>query len=273
MLSVRTNMTSLRAASMVGQTHQELSETLKKVSSGNRMSEIGVDSAGLGVSVNLQTRSNSYTIAARNINDGISIVQTAEQVIDSSTSLLQRMRSLAVQSASETLADSERVYIEEEYLELTDEIRRLGQSTNFNGIQLADATVPTIDVQVGIDADGNNQISLSMPNLRALFFAVNGETLATSAGALTALGTLDTQISTMSSSRSVLGASHNRLLSSLEVADRSQMGLSSAASRIVDIDYATELAQQSKLQIMQSAGMSALAQSRNISLATIDLLQ
>lgn len=266
-------MASLRASNVVGQTHNELSSTLKRVSSGSRMAKIGTDSAGLGVSVTLQTRSDSYSVAARNINDGISIVQTAEQVIDSSTSLLQRMRSLAVQSASETLADSERSYIEDEYVELTEEIRRLGQSTNFNGIQLADATVPTIGVQVGIDAGSNNQITLSMPNLRAVFFAVQGETLTSSSDALNAIDEFDTQIAALSSSRSVLGASHNRLLSSLEVANQAQLGLTSAASRIVDIDYATELAHQSKLQIMQSAGMSALAQSRNISSAAIDLLQ
>jgi flagellin len=266
-------MASLRASNVVGQTHQELNNTLRKVSSGNRMAVIGADSAGLGVSVNLETRSNSYSVAARNINDGVSIVQTAEQVVDSTTSLLQRMRSLAVQSASDTLADSERSYIQEEYVQLVEEIQRLGQSTNFNGIQLADATVPTIDVQVGIDAGSDNQITLSMPNLRAMFFAVQGEALTTSAEALNAIDEFDTQINVMSSNRSSLGASHNRLLSSLDIANQSQMGLTSAASRIVDVDYATELAHMSKLQIMQSAGMSALAQSRNISLASIDLLQ
>ena len=273
MLTVQTNMASVRASKVVGQTRRALDVSFRKVSSGSRLAKVGEDSAGLGVSENLETRSSSYRVAARNINDGISVVQTAEQAVEASTSLLMRMRELAVQSASETLADTERSYIEDEFDELTEEIRRLGQSTTFNGILLADATVPTIDVQVGIDSDSDSQITLSMPDLRSLFFAVSAETLATSGDAAAALDVFDDQLDTMNSSRAVLGADHNRLLASLEVAEQSRLGLTRAASAIADVDYATELAQLSKLQIMQSAGVSALAQTRNLSLAAIDLLR
>ncbi len=108
-----------------------------------------------------------------------------------------------------------------------------------------------------------------MPDLRTLFFAVGAESLATSGNAASAIDGLDT----MNSSRPVLGADHNRLLAFMEITDQSRLGLTRAASEIADVDYATEPAHLSKLQFMRSAGVSPLAQSRNLSLATIELLQ
>jgi flagellin len=273
MLSIRTNGVALQASGSLARTNRSLSNSLSKISSGKRTSEIGVDSAGLAVSVNLDTRSQSYTAAVRNINDGISVVQTAEQIMDTTTDLLQRMRELSVQSASETLADPERSFITDEFDVLRTELQRLGLESEFNGIKLADGTVPTVGVQVGIDSGADSQISLGMPNLRAVFFGVNSSSVSSAADARTTIDAVDTQLLAVNSDRATLGAGHNRLLSALNSAGTNQMALSSASSRIVDTDFATETAKLSKLQVMQSAGISALGQSRTLSRAVLELVR
>jgi len=273
MLSIRSNNAAMHSVGALSRTQRSLSQSLAKISSGMRTSELGVDSAGLGVAVNLESRSQSYTAAMRNINDGISVIQTAEQALASTTDVLQRMRELSVQSASETLADTERSFISDEFSALTEELRRLGQNTEFNGIKLADNTVPTIDVQVGIDADSDNQIALVMPNLRSVFFAVNSESVGTASDALDSIEALDGQLATVGGERARLGAGHNRLLSALNAAGSAQIALTSGSSQIMDVDYSTETANLSKLQIMQSAGVASLSESRSMSLVALELLR
>jgi flagellin len=139
-MSVRTNVASLMAAGNLASTNKSLSNVLGRISSGLRVNSAADDAAGLGVATNLETDAKSTTQAMRNANDGISMIQTAESASNEVVDILQRMRELAVQSSSATLDDDERSYISDEFDELSDEVARIANVTEFNGIELADGT-------------------------------------------------------------------------------------------------------------------------------------
>ena len=151
----------------------------------------------------------------RNANDGISIIQTAESATSEVTNILSRMRELAVQSSSETLADSERAYINEEFDQLNQELDRIASVTEFNGVALADGSTTTLSAQVGIDNATTSRISISLGDLRSTVLGVGTLDLSTSTGAQTALDSIDTALDTVSSQRATLGAVQNRIDSSL----------------------------------------------------------
>ena len=150
-LTVRTNLSAMNAANSLSNTQNSLSNTLGRISSGMRINSAADDAAGLGVATQLTTQADSMEQAMRNANDGISIIQTAEGATGEVTNILNRMRELAVQSSSETLADGERVYINEEFDQLNQEIGRIAEVTEFNGVQLSNSTTTSIQVQVGIE--------------------------------------------------------------------------------------------------------------------------
>jgi flagellin len=149
-MTVRTNIASMQAAGQLGRTQKNLSRTLGRISSGMRITQAADDAAGLGVATALETSVISTRQAMRNANDGISIIQTAESATNEVTDILQRMRELAIQSASDTLADEERSYIQDEFLQLRQEVERIAAVTEFNGVSLTDGSSSSIDVQVGI---------------------------------------------------------------------------------------------------------------------------
>ena len=161
-MTVRTNVASLMAQGSLGRTNKNLANSLARVSSGMRINKAADDAAGLGVATNLETSVSSTRVAMRNTNDGISIIQTAESASNEVTDILQRMRELAVQSASETLDDDERSYIQDEFLELSEEVERISAVTEFNGVALTNNTSTQIDVQVGIQNATTSRISIDL---------------------------------------------------------------------------------------------------------------
>lgn len=271
-MTVRTNVASLQATGKLNATQKALNKTLGHISSGLRITEAADDAAGLGVATNLETSIISVRQAMRNGNDAISIIQTAESGTNEVTDILQRMRELAIQSASETLADDERSYIQDEFLELQSEVARIANVTEFNGVQLADGSRTQVNVQIGINNDANSQISITLGDLTTNGLGISAINLDTSANALAALDVLDTALSSVNSSRSLLGAAQNRIESALNNAQIYVEALSSAESQIRDADFAVETSELTKLQIMQQAGVAALAQAKNINQSVISLL-
>ena len=271
-MSVRTNVSALMGAGQLSRTNKGLANSLSRISSGFRVNKAADDAAGLGVATNLETQIGSTRTAMRNINDGISIIQTAEGASNEVTDILQRMRELAVQSSSGTLGNTERSFIQDEFVQLRSEVSRIAQVTEFNGITLNNNTTSSINVQVGINSDGNSQIQITLGALTTNALGISGILLDTAANALSALSVLDTAIGTVNSNRSVYGAAQNRLESALNNAGVQVEALSSANSQIIDTDFATETANLTKLQIMQQAGVAALAQAKNINQSVVSLL-
>ena len=271
-LSVRTNIAAMMASGSLNRTQKGLTNSLSKISSGMRINTAADDAAGLGVSTNLETAIISQRQGMRNANDGLSVIQTAEGATNEVSDMLQRMRELAVQSASETLADDERSYIQDEFLQLRSEIARIAAVTEFNGIELSNGGTTQINVQVGIDNDANSQITIELVDLTTNALGISALDLSSSTNALTALDALDTALGSVNSARSVLGAVQNRIDSALNNASVFVESLAAAESQIHDTDFATETSNLTRLQIMQQAGVAALAQAKNINQSVISLL-
>ncbi len=273
-LTVNTNTSAMRAANTLNNTQGALSQTLARVSSGMRITRAADDAAGSAVATNLSTQANSGRQAMRNANDGISVIQTAESASKEVIGILDRMRELAVQSSSETLEDGERAYIDSEFHQLSDEVERIAQVTEFNDIALANGDNATLDVQVGIDASSNSRVAITLGNLEVSNLSVGtGDIDLTSAGgAQTAITTIDAAIDSVNSMRASYGAVQNRLESSINTMSSYVENLSSAASQIADADYATETAEMTRLQVMQQAGVAALGQARGMNQSVLSLL-
>jgi flagellin len=271
-LTVNTNMAAMSAANTLNNTQGSLSNTLSRVSSGMRINKAADDAAGAAVAQNLSTTARSGRQAIRNANDGISVIQTAEAASKEVLSILDRVRELAVQSSSDTLEDTERAYIQTETAALMEEVDRIADSSEFNGIALSNGSTASLTVQVGTDGSTNSQIDIALGDLNATALSVDSLTLASAAGARTAIGTVDTAIDSVNSIRATYGATQNRLGSAINNMSTYVESLSSAASQIQDADYAHETAEMTRLQVMQQAGVAALGQARDMNQSVLSLL-
>jgi flagellin len=274
-ITVKSNTAANGALTNLNRTTRALSRNFEHLSTGLRIAHAADDAAGLGVAESLRATHTSAVVAARNINDGISIIAVAESSTNEVSNILVRIRELAVQSASDTLANTERSYIQTEYTQLASEIDRIANVTEFNGVSLTNGQVTTMNVQVGVDNSSNDQITLSLGDLRATVLGVDAAnlSLATSAGAFTAITALDTALQTVSSVRSSFGATENRLNSALNNIEAYTEATRAAESRIRDADFGFETAQLTQNQILQQAGVSVLGQAKNINQSALTLLQ
>jgi flagellin len=273
-LTVNTNTASLNAINNLNSTQRALGGNYQRISSGLRIAKAADDAAGLGVAESLHAQSASGRVAMRNTNDGISVIQTAEGAMDSVGDIITRMRELAVQSSSETLNDDERAYIQDEFEQLSGEVDRIANSTNFNGTALTDGTTTQLDVQVGVMNTANDRITITLSDLTASTLGVDtaGVDLATATGAQAAIDTLDTALDSVSGYRSALGAVQNRLDSALGNMETYVENLEGAESQIRDADFAYETAELAKNQILQQAGVSVLAQAKTMNQGALSLL-
>jgi flagellin len=262
-LVINHNMSSINAQRNLSNTGRSLKSSFEKVSSGLRINKAADDAAGLGVAENLEAASRSAKVAMRNTNDGISVVQTAEGATSEVGNIVKRMRELAVQSSSETLATAERSYVQDEFAQLSAEVDRISQVTEFNGLKLTNGSDTSVSVQVGVNNSSNDRISITMGDLRSTALGVDTTSMSlnSSASARSAITALDTALDSINSIRSDYGAVQNRLGDSLVNMEVYNENLNAAESQIRDVDFASETAEMAKQQIMQQAGMSVLAQS------------
>ncbi|MGO1333659.1 MAG: flagellin N-terminal helical domain-containing protein [Cellulosimicrobium funkei] len=281
--SVNTNVSALNTYRNLTSTQNSQSKSLEKLSSGLRINRAADDAAGLSIAEGLKAQVNGYSVAARNAQDGISVVQTAEGALGEAQSILQRMRDLSVQAANDTNNADARTAIKSELDELADELDRIVDSTNFNGIDLLKSTSTDLTVQVGAEgAGGGNTISIDLTtnDLQGIieagvYDATNGGTslnVATAAGAQAAIETIDTALKAVSTARSGLGATQNRLEYAISNINVATENLTSAESRIRDVDMAKEMMNYSRTNILSQAGTAMLAQANQASSGVLQLL-
>lgn len=277
-LRVNTNVGSLNAQRHLYNTTMNFQKSMERLSSGMRINRSGDDAAGLAISESLKSDIRALQQASRNAADGVSLVQVAEGSLDEVNNILLRLRELAEQAATETLGVEERVYLNQEFQELLDEIDRISTTAEFNGIMLLNGSMGTLDVQVGIGSDATtsavpidlNQI-ISADDL-GLTSAIsisgtNGDT------ARTAIDVITAATGTVSSVRAGFGAAQNRLETSIRNIGMTAENLSAANSRIRDVDVALETSNMTSLQILQQAGVSILSQANMTSQLALNLLQ
>jgi len=278
-LRVNTNVGSLNAQRHLYNTTMGFQKSMERLSSGLRINRSGDDAAGLAISESLKSDIRALQQASRNAADGISLVQVAEGSLDEVNNILLRLRELAEQAATETLGQSERVYLDSEFQELLDEIDRISTTAEFNGIQLLDGSQAILNVQVGIGTDPatsavpidlNQAMSASELNLTSTTINVlgtNGD------AARVAIGLIEAATGIVSSARSGFGAAQNRLETSIRNIGMTAENLSAANSRIRDVDVALETSNMTSLQILQQAGVSILSQANMTSQLALSLLQ
>jgi flagellin len=267
-LRIQNNVEAFNAHRNLSGTESKLATSMERLSSGYRINRAADDAAGLAISERLRGQIGGLDQAQRNAQDAVSLVQTAEGSLTEVHAMLQRVRELAVQYKNGSLSTADRTAIQSEVYQLASEIERIGAAAEFNGIKLLN-TVQTISFQVGA-ADGQtiavSTISLGgTTGVGSLYFAL------TSNGA-TDISEIDAAIDNVSSQRAQFGAVQNRLEYTLQNAAIYQENLTASESRIRDVDMAAEMVQFTKLQILQSAGTSMLAQANQSSQGVLSLL-
>ena len=271
--TVKTNQQSATAGRILGRASKSFGRVLDRVSSGMRIVRAADDAASLGVSTNLTSRARSNRVAIRNTNDGISMVQASEVALETTTNIQQRLRELAVQSASETLQSQERAYVQDEYAALTEEIGRIASSVEFNGFHLMDGSTTVLEVQVGVNDAADSLVNIRMANLSTVHAGLSTTSVATSVQAQLALNALDVSLDTVNTMRSRLGAVQNRLESVLQNTAVYAENLQSASSQIADAEMAYETAMMTKEQIIHQAASASLSQAKNIPASLVGLLE
>jgi flagellin len=271
-LRVNTNISSINAQRNLVGTTDRLQKSLQRLSSGLRISRAADDAAGLAISEAFRADVRSLQQAQRNANDAISLLQVAEGALDESSSLLVRMRELAIQSANGTLGPAERTTVNQEFQGLLQEIDRLAAVTEFNGTAIL-LSSPSITFQVGKGNTADDRITVNGVDASVAAIGLSGATVDTVSGALAALGILDTAIGSVASLRSSFGTTQNRIESTIRSIAIAVENTSAADSRIRDVDFAAETAELTRNQVLQQAGISVLAQANVSTQAALALLQ
>ena len=271
-LSIKTNVSALDAQKNLMGTELDLNNSLAKLSSGFRITKAADDAAGLAISVNLGAQIKSYNQAVKNGNDALNVVQTADSSLNETQNILTRLRELASQSASSGVSNTERGYIQNEVNGLVSEIDRIANATEYNGVALIN-TAAALTFQVGIrNVAANDQIVVTTSSATSSSLGVNALSLSSLTGAQQALGTIDTAMQSVSSTRATLGAQANRFEKVINVATQASVSLSAAQSRIRDVDVAEETSNMSRTQILMQAGVSVLAQANQLPQVALKLL-
>ncbi|WP_445621622.1 flagellin N-terminal helical domain-containing protein [Kushneria sp. Sum13] len=290
---VNTNTLSLTAQQNLNKSQNSLNSAIERLSSGSRINSAKDDAAGQAIANRMTSQVTGLNQASRNANDGISLAQTAEGSLDQVNDNLQRIRELTVQAQNGTNSASDVDSIQKEVNQRLEEINRVTESTSFNGTDLfATGTAgTTFNIQVG--ANDGEKISIKIGDSSGWnSFASSGTgftaaaTLASVGGTArgvdakgfdvrssTALADLDTKLKAVDNNRSDLGAVQNRFESAIDNISTTATNLSAARSRIEDADYATEVSNMSKAQILQQAGTSVLAQANQTTQGVLSLLR
>ena len=279
MISVQTNVASINAQRNLYGTKLSLDKSMERLSSGLRINRAGDDAAGLAISENLKAQIRSLSQAERNANDGISLLQTAEGAMNEVSSILIRMRELSMQSATDTLSDVERGFLQQEFAQLGLEIDRIAQVTEFNGRALLDGTATGLDFQVGIKNTAADRIQANIAAMNTTTLGTSGGgaalstlNIGTKAGAQAALDVIDVSISDVSSNRADLGALQNRLQVTITNLQSARENTSAANSRIRDTDVAEETANMTRANILMQAGVTVLGQANQTPSIALTLL-
>ncbi len=301
-LQINTNVTALKSARQLNQSHRRLTNSMEKLSSGKRINKSADDVAGMAVSENLRARLRSLDVAKRNASDALSFIQVAEGGLNEVTNIVVRMRELATQAASDTLDNHARSLVDKEFQQLKIEAARIVETAEYNGTKVLSPTENALQLFIGASyrgirpdgsvpdySEGDSDIlevdfselytlKESMDAILEEGMAVVPEDLDGSAMDLGSVGTqemlsrLDTGLEMISGYRATLGSYQSRIDTAINNIDVSSENLNAAKSRIVDVDYASETAKYTLARILTQAGVSVQAQASSDPEMVVQLL-
>ncbi|HEY3302987.1 MAG TPA: flagellin [Candidatus Binatia bacterium] len=284
---INTNLASLQTQRNLTNANEALSRSMERLASGLRINRASDDAAGMGIALRMTGQIRSLSQAARNTMDGISLIQVAEGAYNEVANILVRLRELAIQSANGTLSTADRATLQVAADRLIQEISGIATSTQFNGVTLLNNSAGnTIVFQVGVGTvsytvAATDQIAVTLYSLAASSFTssnvdltsgANQIILTSASNALAAIATLDTVITNLNQSRSVLGAAQNGLESRSRNQTITIENLTAARSRIQDVDVAQETSEMVRGQILVQTGTSVLAQANQLPSLALTLL-
>ncbi len=275
-LNIQTNVSSLESQLNLSRNQKALVSSFQKLSSGYRVNSAADDAAGLVISEGMKSQIRSYSVAERNAADGISMAQTAEGALGEIHNILGRMRELSMQASNGNLTSTDRTYISNEFTSLQSEITRIQASTKFNNAELISSNpTTTVTFQVGLNDDPNDQIGVTFNglNLTGITDPANASVGGTTAAdALDSLSAIDAAVATVSNARATYGAAMNKLEVATNNIQTMRLNLSSANSRIRDVDVAEETSKMARNQVLSQAGVSILAQANQLPQMAMNLL-
>ena len=276
------NQSAAFASRMEGLNTANVLKTSKELSSGMRINSAADDASGLAVSEKMRSQIRGLNQASRNVMNGVSMLQTAEGYMQSTTDILQRIRELAVQSANGIYSDEDRAMLQTEVEQLVSEVDRISQTAEFNGMTLLSGRFAEdgIRLQVGANVDQNFTVKLGDMSASALGLKGAGQdgteqsiSLADPESANMALATVDEALKTVNKSRADIGASMNRMEMTQKGIDIASENLAASESRIRDADMAKTITEHVKNQILQQASVSLLSQANTNSQNVLALLK
>jgi flagellin len=277
------NMSAIYADRQLGITQLEVSKSMEKLSSGQRINRAGDDASGLAVSEKLRSQIRGLNQAERNIQNGVSFIQVTEGYLQETQDILHRLRELSVQSANGIYTDEDRMQIQVEVSQLVDEVNRIASHAQFNGMNLLTGTFAqdsavnrVMQLQVGANMDQNKQIFIGTMTAMALGLeSEQGEgniTISTPEEANKAIGSLDEALRRVSQQRADLGAYQNRFEVAAQGVAIAAENLQAAESRIRDTDMASEIVNYTRESILTQAGVAMLAQANIRNQSVLQLL-
>lgn len=272
------NLSAMFANRQLGVVETSLNKDIEKLSSGLRINRAGDDASGLAVSEKLRSQIRGLNQADRNIQNGVSFIQTTEGYLGETTNILQRLRELAVQSANGIYSNEDRAMIQVEVSQLIDEVNRIASQAQFNGLNLltgafAKGGPRIMQFQIGANMDQNKRVYIGTMTAAALSLTgASGLSISTPDRANAAIGIVDKALSRVSTQRANLGAYQNRFeMASLGVSNAAE-NLQAAESQIRDVDMASEMVKYVRDEILQQSGTAMLAQANAKTKAVLQLL-
>jgi flagellin len=277
------NMSALYANRSLGVTNGDVAKSIERLSSGLRINRAGDDASGLAVSEKMRSQIRGLNQAERNIQNGVSFIQTTEGYLQETQDILHRLRELSVQSANGIYTDEDRMQIQVEVSQLIDEVNRIASHAQFNGMNLLTGAFARTDgsktmlLQVGANMDQNEQVYIGNMSAQALGLqAAQGEegTIAITSpeAANQAIGTIDNALKQISQQRADLGAYQNRFEMASQGVAIAAENMQAAESRIRDSDMASEMVNYTRDQILSQAGNAMLAQANTRTQSVLQLL-
>ena len=276
MLGINTNVPSLTAQKNLTSSSSSINTSIARLSSGLRINSARDDAAGLAIATRMSSDIRGSEVAKRNTNDGISALQIADGALSSITDNVQRMRELAVQSATGTLTTDDRANLAAEFTELKTQIGTVVSSTKFNGVDLLTAAAATNDLVIQTGAGelaANNRTTVQLVDGTAIAGGLTAAALTDAGSSQSAIGLLDTALTELNKGRATIGAGINRLDAVVSNLDTTVTNVSAARGRIMDADFAKETANLTRTQILQQAGTAMLAQANQLPNNVLSLLR
>lgn len=271
MPTINTNNTPLFAQRKASESQQELTERLQKLATAKRINSAKDDAAGLAISDRMNSQIRGINQAVRGINDGISMAQTAEGALSETSDVLQRMRDLAVQSANGIYNDQDRAALNAEFSQLQSQLGDIAANTEFNGKKLLDGSMAASGASIQVGPSGES-VEMTIGEVSQSALGTDGLDVLSTENSGLAIDGIDAALRQVSDIRAGLGANQSQFESSINNLSNVAENMASAKSRILDADYALEVAALTKQSILQQAGVAMTSQAGQINAQTAKTL-